>query len=430
MDTYVPTASGGGILGGKGDDGELDELQAWKKTMKERELAKAEAAEPVKAATPTQTSQAEPKGLDEIQQFKLMMQQAQINPEPGSDPVPAVSTKAPVVEASTIVPEAIPAAPPGIHATPSVDPSILDIGSQSSSSSIPTSSAVSQTTSATSTSNNPLLAMLSPEGGSASFGTSYNDSQPAVSRMFPAQPASDDAAFGLGRVPAPSGHAPAVSRLASLGRGPALGQPSNKLPGVSSTPTPPGMDFLLSGVGGAPGLQPVLQMQDDFSRLGLDAGGMRDRFMSDAVRGLAQPPGMQQPGAGRLPDLNALLPAADPRGFMSGSPVHHLNDMMGALGGPGVDASSAANNKGSRFAKLWENEGRRGPPAGGMPGSADLNSFGPGPIPREMDMGQFGIRPEANMNDILAMLNGSHPVRSFASLIYSTLITYPPAASA
>jgi zinc finger CCCH domain-containing protein 13 len=109
MDTYVPTTSGGGILGGKGDDGELDELQAWKKTMKERELAKAEAAEPIKSATPTQTSQAETKGLDEIQQFKLMMQQAQTNPDTASDSPLAVSAKASVAETSSLVPETAPA---------------------------------------------------------------------------------------------------------------------------------------------------------------------------------------------------------------------------------------------------------------------------------------------------------------------------------
>ena len=41
MDTYIPPAtSGTGILGGKGADGELDGIQAWKKGMKEKEKKK------------------------------------------------------------------------------------------------------------------------------------------------------------------------------------------------------------------------------------------------------------------------------------------------------------------------------------------------------------------------------------------------------
>jgi hypothetical protein len=226
--------------------------------------------------------------------------------------------------------------------------------------------------------------------------------------MFPTQQASDESAFGLGRMPAASGNAPAVSRLASLGRGPAIGQTSNKHQGIPSAPTPPGIDYSLPGAGGPAGSQPMLQMQDDFARLGLDTGGIRDRFAGDPIRSFSQ-----LSGVSRLPDLSVMSSPADPRSFMSGSPVHHLNDMMGTLGSAGMDGGSAASNKGSRFAKLWENEARRGAPVGGMSGPADLNTFGPGLMSRDMDVNQFGIRPETNMNDILAMLNGSHPVRLF-----------------
>ena len=34
METYIPSPSSGGILGGKGD-GEVDSIQAWKKDMPE-----------------------------------------------------------------------------------------------------------------------------------------------------------------------------------------------------------------------------------------------------------------------------------------------------------------------------------------------------------------------------------------------------------
>ncbi|KAH9835639.1 uncharacterized protein C8Q71DRAFT_762895 [Rhodofomes roseus] len=79
METYVPTTPGGGILGGRGADGELDGIQAWKKGMKEKERqekeseAAAKSSEDVKSAT-TSATPTQPEGqLDEIQMFKLMM---------------------------------------------------------------------------------------------------------------------------------------------------------------------------------------------------------------------------------------------------------------------------------------------------------------------------------------------------------------------
>lgn len=86
METYVPTTPGGGILGGKGADGELDGIQAFKKGMKEKE--RKEKGETSDAArTPNandsigqqQTSSNPPASassetpMDEIQLFKLMM---------------------------------------------------------------------------------------------------------------------------------------------------------------------------------------------------------------------------------------------------------------------------------------------------------------------------------------------------------------------
>ena len=80
METYVPPPSGGGILGGKGVDGELDGIQAWKKGLKEKERKDKEPDSSPDATTkpPTNPSEsslpAAPEGqLDEIQLFKLMM---------------------------------------------------------------------------------------------------------------------------------------------------------------------------------------------------------------------------------------------------------------------------------------------------------------------------------------------------------------------
>ncbi|KAL5519113.1 hypothetical protein ACEPAH_796 [Sanghuangporus vaninii] len=91
METYVPpVSSSSGILGGKGGDGELDSIQAWKKDMKEREM-KAKGLVPetsaptvssnesaVEEAKPSQAPSVQPEGqLDEIQLFKLMMKKEQ-----------------------------------------------------------------------------------------------------------------------------------------------------------------------------------------------------------------------------------------------------------------------------------------------------------------------------------------------------------------
>ncbi|GBE78384.1 hypothetical protein SCP_0112690 [Sparassis crispa] len=84
METYIPSTSGGGILGGKPVDGELDGIQAWKKGMKEKERKEKELQS--NADTTTHKTVTDPSGdstppisnpienqLDEIQLFKLMM---------------------------------------------------------------------------------------------------------------------------------------------------------------------------------------------------------------------------------------------------------------------------------------------------------------------------------------------------------------------
>ncbi|PCH33562.1 hypothetical protein WOLCODRAFT_135191 [Wolfiporia cocos MD-104 SS10] len=88
METYIPPSSGGGILGGKAGDGELDGIQAWKKGMKEKERMEKENAAGIDATkkpdattpgtlAPSSSAQASSapaeSQLDEIQLFKLMM---------------------------------------------------------------------------------------------------------------------------------------------------------------------------------------------------------------------------------------------------------------------------------------------------------------------------------------------------------------------
>ncbi|KAI0762895.1 hypothetical protein C8Q74DRAFT_1206773 [Fomes fomentarius] len=85
METYIPTTPGGGILGGKGADGELDSIQAWKKGMKEKERKeKGEITTDTKSSdsngAPGQTTSSTAPAIsnpdspmDEIQLFKMMM---------------------------------------------------------------------------------------------------------------------------------------------------------------------------------------------------------------------------------------------------------------------------------------------------------------------------------------------------------------------
>jgi len=69
MDTYIPNPSSGSILSGKGADGELDGIQAWKKGMKEKELkAVTHESNGVQPSQPIPDEQ-----LDEIQLFRLLM---------------------------------------------------------------------------------------------------------------------------------------------------------------------------------------------------------------------------------------------------------------------------------------------------------------------------------------------------------------------
>lgn len=78
MDTYIPTDSSPGILGGQIPGGELDGIQAWKKGLKDKEVKDHGSSSPHGHDTlghPSSSTLSEPteKAMDEIQLFKLMM---------------------------------------------------------------------------------------------------------------------------------------------------------------------------------------------------------------------------------------------------------------------------------------------------------------------------------------------------------------------
>jgi zinc finger CCCH domain-containing protein 13 len=95
METYVPSPSAAGILGGKTIDGEMDSIQAWKKGMKEKEQKEHTDREKVKPAKDPQpgndTAGVLTSGsndpVDEIQLFKMLMKKEQEHkPADGSSP--------------------------------------------------------------------------------------------------------------------------------------------------------------------------------------------------------------------------------------------------------------------------------------------------------------------------------------------------------
>ena len=77
MDTYIPTDSSPGILGGQIPGGELDGIQAWKKGLKDKEVRDhcTSSHDQDTLGQPSSSTLSEPteKAMDEIQLFKLMM---------------------------------------------------------------------------------------------------------------------------------------------------------------------------------------------------------------------------------------------------------------------------------------------------------------------------------------------------------------------
>jgi hypothetical protein len=73
MDTYIPSDSSSGILGGKVANGELDGIQAWKKGMKAKEQRDKDSSDNKDVLTATTDPDGSEQHLDEIQQFRLMM---------------------------------------------------------------------------------------------------------------------------------------------------------------------------------------------------------------------------------------------------------------------------------------------------------------------------------------------------------------------
>lgn len=97
METYVPPSSAGGILGGKGAEGEIDSIQEWKLNMKRAErkaLGLPEAEAPSPARTPASASKSDEKVTNSNTQETIT------NGETGKEQTKAQSTEDPQLTGS------------------------------------------------------------------------------------------------------------------------------------------------------------------------------------------------------------------------------------------------------------------------------------------------------------------------------------------
>ncbi|KAJ7130057.1 hypothetical protein C8R43DRAFT_1134020 [Mycena crocata] len=167
MDTYIPDSPG--ILGGKGGEGELDGIQAWKKGLKEQKEKTATTApkkDGERPAVSEGTSEKQP--LDEIQLFRLLMKR-----EEEKKQVEPLTTESAAVCRDP---------PPGIRAKPSRGPKI-------------------------------------PQASESVVADSANNTPAPLSAPPPATPAADSPV-------APTPVDPTTSLLSILGKGEPIGRPS------------------------------------------------------------------------------------------------------------------------------------------------------------------------------------------------------------
>ncbi|KAL4267629.1 hypothetical protein AB1N83_002162 [Pleurotus pulmonarius] len=123
MDTYIPSPSNGGIMGGNAD--EMDGIQAWKKDMKEKQEKEKSALQAAAEDAPAPSLPPAPSvngtgsasnGLDEIQMFRMLMKKedekkkqveapdmADANAGSPNPPPPANDLEKPVIKPSPII---------------------------------------------------------------------------------------------------------------------------------------------------------------------------------------------------------------------------------------------------------------------------------------------------------------------------------------
>ncbi|CDO72329.1 hypothetical protein BN946_scf184977.g26 [Trametes cinnabarina] len=435
METYIPTTPGAGILGGKGPDGELDGIQAWKKGMKEKER-KEKASDTAESSKVTPVNGAEQLGsstaenvMDEIQLFKLMMKREAEKKE----------TEKPQNGQQDLRPSGL-SSSPSLHTSRSESAPLSVIVQQSSEGSKTSHSLTSERSSphpasapSPSHDGQPSLNVITSDIGSIARGS--GSLSPALDRaletsrvMGPrlAQAASasslaQPSEFASSNSSSSTFNPPAGSRvLAFKSRTPAAGSAQ---PTALNQISPPGLSAPQRSALSSAALQPHLsdapghEMQFGAPRLNSTDGLRGVRSFSPLSNGSQLNAGFEElresVHLGHLNEgIRRVSGSSTAERAMLGMPgenVPSFNELGGAYP-PGVhlDGSVPANfagNKGSRFAKFFDAKTRETQAAGPRLGQQVSPAPPAIPHPRQESI-PLGQR-ERTMEDIFAMLQSS-----------------------
>ncbi|KAI0307863.1 hypothetical protein B0F90DRAFT_1909242 [Multifurca ochricompacta] len=423
MDTYIPSESGVGILGGKAENGELDSIQTWKMGMKEKERKERESevsrtggdSERVGSTKTRETQATQPTEppLDEIQLFKLMIKREE---------------------------EKNKAALKG----PSNDPAVAYLGPETEtaplSQKLSTSTSEGQATSGFASS--PLVEALAPATAPSTKPStpSIESPKPPGSRFFPNPSTSDSSALqgpqdrqpttSVIKPPTPSQfNPPSGSRLLAFGSR----TPSATTAPILSSETPP---FTISAT--TLDIPSSLQPITNGPRSGLDV----DVVNVDSTARSLPPPGFsnlvnphRQPAIssdgnahahqenlrrqslssfgdrtayGTPSDLNSYseIGPTNPLGIQSTIPKSQSPSFDSGGRERGSGGSPYPQQKGSRFAKFFDGKSRELPTTA----SENMDSHPLLPYQRQLSIGgesyTFNAENRA-MEDIFTMLQNS-----------------------
>ena len=461
MDTYIPSDSGVGILGGKAENGELDGIQAWKLGMKEKERKERESealrsssdiesTESARATDIPATSPTEPP-LDEIQLFKLMIKREE---EKNS----AASLKGPVSDPA--VAYIGPGSDSGECLLSSASCVFLN-RTDSFAQKLPISNSDGQPVSGFTTSPSietfaPLTApSTKPSTPSAespkAFGSRFFPN-PSMSESSAPQSQQDRHSASTIKSPTPSQfNPPSGSRLLAFGsRTPSAAAATSLSSDQTSTFT-----FSTSTLDAPQSLSPSM----NGSRLASDIDGINADPAAPTSISAGLPPGFSnlvnphhQPvfpsdasahtqseilrrqsltsfgdrtTYGAASDLSPYseMGPANPLGIQSNIPTSHSPSFEPSGRERGLGGSPFPQQKGSRFAKFFDGKSRE------QPATASTESLDAFPHPllsyqRQQSMGggdSYPINAEnRTMEDIFAMLQNSTQVSRFVKLSLNT----------
>ncbi|KAH9944463.1 uncharacterized protein BXZ73DRAFT_39881 [Epithele typhae] len=442
METYVPTTPGGGILGGKGADGELDGIQAWKKGMKDKER-KEKGETLAESTTGADTNGVSDKPapsetpMDEIQLFKLMMKReaekkegdktqnglshhslcdwcqsscSNHSTEPTTQRAADHSKVSPVPDGEKMTPLDIAAAQSG--------PSTIIA---SFSSGAPDSSRPSQTSSPAIDRPIEVSRVVGPRLSQISAGISPSSSLGSANLVD----------HSLTSPSANTFNPPPGSRMLALKARVPSSASANGVPGAGHVP-PPGMSAsnpqgLPPGVSNLPPHLPEAAHEMQYGGQRMDQASRGIRSFSPLHNGTG-PHGpledmRENIHLGQIEGLRRTSGSAAERAILGlpGDPGPSYADLGGPQQGgfpPGVmlDPAALAGNanfaKGSRFAKFFDSKTRDVPAGGPRMGQQTPNMASPiSHLNQRQESislgGMGGLRGERTMEDIFAMLQSS-----------------------